>query len=104
MSAAWPPDMKWSVRVDMKKRTVELHSAGSLHWFDATDVIHHYQRHGNVLALRVQVVVRDDEVELQPLPWREQRTLTQLVGERLMRGPFSISPPIVRSSTRPKGH
>jgi hypothetical protein len=59
--------MRWEVRVDTKG-TVTLH-APSGHFFDATDVIHAYQRHGDVLILDAQVVIRGAAVELLPQPW-----------------------------------
>jgi len=59
--------MTWEVRVDAK-RTVTLH-APSGHSFDATDVIHGYQRHGDVLILDAQVIIRGNAVELLPKPW-----------------------------------
>jgi len=72
----WPPPrvepegritpMTWRVEVNRTARTVELH-ASSGHFFDATDVIHNYQRYGKKLVLRAQVSIIGDVVDVQPL-------------------------------------
>jgi len=75
--------MRWHVRVDMKARTVELH-APSGHFFDATDVINHYRRHGDLLILDAQVVIRGNTIDLIPQPWSATaRDLTRQIGVAL---------------------
>jgi hypothetical protein len=71
--------------VDAKTRLVEL-LAPSGHLFDAGDVIHHYQKAGSTLVLAAQVIIKGNEVVVEPRPWGETKTLTQLVGEALLRG------------------
>src|SRR6266849_6173512 len=63
--------MTWLVeRVDGKERAVKL-LAPSGHFFNAADVIHHFQREGRWLILDAQVVIRGHEIELLPQPWGE---------------------------------
>jgi hypothetical protein len=90
----WPPPywvqagrttpMLWLVnRVDAQEKVVEL-QAPSGHFFDAADVIHHYQKAGSTLVLAAQVVLDGDELRVEPRPWGEVKTLAQRVGEALL--------------------
>jgi len=86
----WPgyglAEMQWLVnRVDATARVVEL-LAPSGHIFDAGDVIHHFQKAGNTLVLAARVIIKGNEIIVEPRPWGETKTFTQLVGEALLRG------------------
>jgi hypothetical protein len=59
-----PTPMPWSVwRVDAKERVVEI-LAPSGHRLDVVDVIHHYQKTGNMLILDAQLVICGHEVKV----------------------------------------
>lgn len=61
--------MQWCVRrIDRKDGVVELH-APSGHFFNAADVVHHFQHQGQWLILDAQLVIRGNEIELLPQRW-----------------------------------
>lgn len=69
MPAGWRARMQWRVgSVDRRRGVVELH-APSGHFFNAADVIHHFQHEGQWLILDAQVMISGNEIELQPRPW-----------------------------------
>ncbi len=69
MPGEWYAKMQWCVRrVDRKDGVVELH-APSGHFFNAADVVHHFQHQGQWLILDAQLVIRGNEIELLPQRW-----------------------------------